>query len=40
MVERREVTIHTPAGMAGRTAEVVKLEVVEGGNDGETPAAG
>ncbi len=35
VVERREVTLRTLDGMAGRTAEVVKLEVIEGGNDGD-----
>ena len=39
-IERREVTIHTSDSMLGHIAEVVKLEVIEGGNHGETPAAG
>ena len=35
-IERREVTIHTPDGMSGHIAEVVSLQAVGGGKDGET----
>ena len=40
LIERREVTILGSDGMSGHVAEVVKLEVIEGGEGGETPVAG
>ena len=36
MVERREVTIHTPDGKSGHIAEVVSLHAVDGEKDGNT----